>query len=188
MDAPSAATSFTRRAFVRTAALAGVGGAYFGGAHLLLEDARWTPNLSFWVSRGREPAGPPLRGEREADLAIIGGGVTGLSTALHALLRSPRLRVVLLEAHYVGFGAQGDRGRQRLHAEARDRRCAPVPRAYRGGGHGSPAARNPARHSRQHPGHDVRRDVHVGAQGSRRPGPGGSGRAVLLRQWSVLRR
>src|SRR6266704_3598437 len=104
MDAPSSAPSFTRRAFVRTAAAAGIGGAYFGGAHLLLRDARWTPNLSFWVSRGRDPAGPPLRGEREADLAIIGGGVTGLSTALHALLRSPRLRVVLLEAHYVGFG------------------------------------------------------------------------------------
>src|SRR5439155_476669 len=69
-----------------------------------------TPNLSFWVSRGRDPAGPPLRGEREADLAIIGGGVTGLSTALHALLRSPRLRVVLLEAHYVGFGATGRSG------------------------------------------------------------------------------
>ncbi len=110
MDAPSSTRSFTRRTFVRTATLAGIGGAYFGGAHLLLEDARWTPNLSFWVSRGREPAGPPLRGEREADLAIIGGGVTGLSTALHALLRSPRLRVVLLEAHYVGFGATGRSG------------------------------------------------------------------------------
>src|SRR6266850_1943342 len=110
MDAPSSTPSFTRRAFVRTAAAAGIGGAYLGGAHLLLQDARWTPNLSFWVSRGRDPAGPPLRGEREADLAIIGGGVTGLSTALHALLRSPRLRVVLLEAHYVGFGATGRSG------------------------------------------------------------------------------
>ena len=55
-----------------------------------------------------------------------------------------------------GARAQGDRGRQRLHAEARDRRRAAVPRAYRRGGHGSPAARDPARHSRQHPGDDVR--------------------------------
>ena len=110
MNAPSSAYSFTRRAFVRTAALAGIGGAYFGGAHLLLEDARWTLNRSFWVSRGREPVDPPLLGEREADLAIIGGGVTGLSTALHALVRSPGSRVVLLEAHYVGFGATGRSG------------------------------------------------------------------------------
>src|SRR5437867_9641248 len=102
--------TLTRRTFVRTAAIAGIGGAYFGGAHLLLKDERWTPNRSFWVSRGREPAGAPLRGEREADLAIIGGGVTGLSSALHALLRSPGLRVVLLEAHYVGFGATGRSG------------------------------------------------------------------------------
>ncbi len=110
MDAPSSAQSFTRRAFVRTATLAGIGGAYFGGAHLLLKDERWTPNRSFWVSRGREPVGSPLLGEREADLAIIGGGVTGLSTALHALLRSPGSRVVLLDAHYVGFGATGRSG------------------------------------------------------------------------------
>ena len=102
--------TLTRRTFVRTAAIAGIGGAYFGGAHLLLKDERWTPNRSFWVSRGREPAGAPLRGEREADLAIIGGGVTGLSTAVHALLRSPGLQVVILEAQYVGFGATGRSG------------------------------------------------------------------------------
>jgi glycine/D-amino acid oxidase-like deaminating enzyme len=110
MNSPSYAHSLTRRAFVRTAAIAGIGGAYFGGAHLLLQDERWTENRSFWVSRGREPIGPPLRGERAADLVIIGGGVTGLSTALHVLLRSPRLRVVLLEANYVGFGATGRSG------------------------------------------------------------------------------
>src|SRR5262245_7781859 len=103
-------TILSRRAFVRSAALAGLGGAYLGGAHLLLRDARWTPNRSFWVSRGREPVSSPLAGEHEADLADIGGGVTGLSTALHSLLRSPGLRVVLLEAQYVGFGATGRSG------------------------------------------------------------------------------
>src|SRR5437867_12372945 len=64
-------TGLTRRAFVKTAAIAGIGGAYFGGAHLVLRDDGWTPNRSFWVSRGREPAGAPLRGDREADLAGI---------------------------------------------------------------------------------------------------------------------
>ena len=104
------ATHPTRRAFVKTAALAGIGGAYFGGAHLALRDDRWTPNRSFWVWRGREPVGEPLRGEREADLAIIGGGVTGLSAALHAILRAPAMRVVLLEAEYAGYGATGRSG------------------------------------------------------------------------------
>jgi glycine/D-amino acid oxidase-like deaminating enzyme len=100
----------TRRTFMKSAALAGAGGAYFGGAHLYLEDDRWTPNRSFWVSRGREPASSPLLGEHQADLAIIGGGVTGLSASIHALLRSPGLRVVLLEAEYVGYGATGRSG------------------------------------------------------------------------------
>src|SRR5262245_23389555 len=94
----------TRRTFLRTAAFAGVAGAYLGGARLVLRDERWTPNTSFWVSRGRAPVGEPLRGERAADVAIIGGGVTGLSTALHFLERSADLRVVLLEAQYAGYG------------------------------------------------------------------------------------
>jgi glycine/D-amino acid oxidase-like deaminating enzyme len=110
MTTPSTARSLSRRAFVKTATLAGAGGAWFGGAHLLLRDPRWTPNQSFWVSRGREPAGPPLRGAVEADVAIVGGGVTGLSTALHTLKRTPGLRVVLLEAQYVGYGATGRSG------------------------------------------------------------------------------
>src|SRR5438552_12556556 len=75
----------TRRTFVKAAAFGGLGTAYLGGAHLALQDDRWTPNRSFWVSRGRAPVTPPLRGEASADLAIIGGGVTGLSTAIHAL-------------------------------------------------------------------------------------------------------
>jgi len=110
MDSPSTLPPISRRAFVRTAALAGAGGVWFGGAHLLLRDGRWTPNRSFWVSRGREPIEPAPRGTVEADVAIVGGGVTGLSTALHTLKRSPRLRVALLEAQYVGYGATGRSG------------------------------------------------------------------------------
>lgn len=59
---------------------------------------------------GRPAPSPPLRGERRTDLLIIGGGVTGLSAALHALQRSPRLGVTLIEAQYVGFGATGRSG------------------------------------------------------------------------------
>ena len=99
-----------RRAFVKSAAVAGAGAVWLGGAGAVLRDDRWTPNRSFWVSRGRDAVTPPLAGEHDADLAIVGGGVTGLSTALHALTRSPRLRVVLLEAQYAGFGATGRSG------------------------------------------------------------------------------
>jgi glycine/D-amino acid oxidase-like deaminating enzyme len=99
-----------RRQFVKAAALAGAGGAYFGAAHLFLGDERWTPNRSYWVSRGRAPASEPLRGVAEADVGIIGAGVTGLSTAIHLLRRSPGARVAVLEARYAGYGATGRSG------------------------------------------------------------------------------
>jgi gamma-glutamylputrescine oxidase len=106
----AAAGRYGRRAFLKTAAFAGAGAVYLGGARHYLKDDRWTGNHSFWVSRGRTPVNPPLRGEGTADVAIIGGGVTGLSTAVHLLMRSSNLRVVLVEAEYVGFGATGRSG------------------------------------------------------------------------------
>ncbi|MFN4159985.1 MAG: NAD(P)/FAD-dependent oxidoreductase [Gemmobacter sp.] len=53
---------------------------------------------------------PPLRGEVTADVCIIGAGYTGLSAALHLAERG--LRVVVLEAQRVGFGASGRNGGQ----------------------------------------------------------------------------
>ena len=60
----------------------------------------------------RDPLPPfaPLRGETRANVAILGGGYTGLSAALH--LARAGFRVVLLEAHRVGFGASGRNGGQ----------------------------------------------------------------------------
>jgi glycine/D-amino acid oxidase-like deaminating enzyme len=53
---------------------------------------------------------PALPGDRDADVAIVGAGFTGLWTA-HALLqRDPALRVVVLEAATAGFGASGRNG------------------------------------------------------------------------------
>jgi glycine/D-amino acid oxidase-like deaminating enzyme len=110
VEPPRPTSPLSRRRFLQAAALAGAGGAWFGGAHLLLRDDRWTPNRSFWVARGRAPTSPPLRGRAAADVAIVGAGVTGLSAAVHALLRSPSLKVVVLEAEYAGFGATGRSG------------------------------------------------------------------------------
>ncbi|MBY6089528.1 NAD(P)/FAD-dependent oxidoreductase [Maritimibacter alkaliphilus] len=56
------------------------------------------------------PPLPPLRGEVTADVCIIGAGFTGLSAALH--LAEAGLKVVLLEAQRVGFGASGRNGGQ----------------------------------------------------------------------------
>lgn len=56
------------------------------------------------------PPFAPLRGETRADVAVVGGGYTGLSAALH-LAKAGR-RVVLLEAQRVGFGASGRNGGQ----------------------------------------------------------------------------
>ena len=53
---------------------------------------------------------PALRGHVTADVCVVGGGYTGLSCALH--LAEAGLKVVLLEAQRVGFGASGRNGGQ----------------------------------------------------------------------------
>jgi len=51
------------------------------------------------------PAPRPLEGDAKADVVVIGGGFTGLSTALH--LREAGVDVVVLEAAEPGWGASG---------------------------------------------------------------------------------
>jgi gamma-glutamylputrescine oxidase len=61
-----------------------------------------------WSSGGAPPdASPALFSDIEADVAIVGGGFTGLSTALALVERRPDLRVVVLEASICGAGASG---------------------------------------------------------------------------------
>ena len=56
------------------------------------------------------PGHPALAGDITADLAIVGGGATGLSAALHAA--EAGLSVVVLEAGRIGWGASGRNGGQ----------------------------------------------------------------------------
>ena len=58
------------------------------------------------------PPGPPLVGEIEADLVVVGGGCTGLSAALHAAQAG--LSVVVLEGGRIGWGASGRNGGQMI--------------------------------------------------------------------------
>lgn len=61
---------------------------------------------SLWRDSAAESfAAPPLEGPASADLAILGGGFTGLSAALEAAGQGAR--VVLLEAETVGHGGSG---------------------------------------------------------------------------------
>lgn len=54
------------------------------------------------------PPFPAVTGEVRCDVCVIGGGYTGLSTAIHLLKRGYDVRV--LEAHSVGWGASGRNG------------------------------------------------------------------------------
>jgi len=73
-------------------------------------------NRSAWTAEGPVAAPcPPLRGPRVADVAIVGGGFTGVSTAWHLRQRFPDLGVVLLEAATLANGASGRNGGQALN-------------------------------------------------------------------------
>lgn len=54
----------------------------------------------------------PLRGAVDADVCVVGGGLAGLSASIELAQRG--YRVVLLEAHEVGWGASGRNGGQAL--------------------------------------------------------------------------
>lgn len=55
---------------------------------------------------------PALAGDIDADVCVVGGGLAGVSTALHLAERG--YRVALLEAECIGFGASGRSGAQLL--------------------------------------------------------------------------
>ncbi len=52
----------------------------------------------------------PLRGDARADVAIVGGGIAGLSTALQ--LAEAGTKVAVLEAESIAYGASGRNGGQ----------------------------------------------------------------------------
>jgi glycine/D-amino acid oxidase-like deaminating enzyme len=69
-------------------------------------------SVSYWFdSLGAEPElRPPLPGDLEVDVAIVGGGFTGLWTAYYLMLADPSCRVAVIERETAGFGASGRNG------------------------------------------------------------------------------
>jgi glycine/D-amino acid oxidase-like deaminating enzyme len=53
---------------------------------------------------------PPLDGDLTVDVAIAGGGYTGLWTAYYLAVADPTLKIAVIEAEYAGFGASGRNG------------------------------------------------------------------------------
>jgi glycine/D-amino acid oxidase-like deaminating enzyme len=69
-----------------------------------------TPH-GYWLEEaGAVAPAPPLTGDREADVVVIGGGFTGLWAAWHVKQLQPEARVVLLEAGTCGQGPSGRNG------------------------------------------------------------------------------
>ena len=77
-----------------------------------MRDSRDYRRLSFWHDSVADDLSPrtALAGDSTADVAIVGGGLTGLWTAYYLLERDPTLRVAVLEKHIAGFGASGRNG------------------------------------------------------------------------------
>jgi glycine/D-amino acid oxidase-like deaminating enzyme len=70
-----------------------------------------TPQASYWEATADDISvhAPALAGHESCDVAIIGGGYTGLSAALH-LARDHNIDVRVLEAGHIGWGASGRNG------------------------------------------------------------------------------
>ncbi|WP_313543435.1 NAD(P)/FAD-dependent oxidoreductase [Leifsonia aquatica] len=64
----------------------------------------------FWIEDAPGDAYPTLSGDLSCDLAVVGGGYSGLWTALLAKRENPGARVVLLEGRRIGWAASGRNG------------------------------------------------------------------------------
>ena len=70
------------------------------------------PDSWYLASAGLPELRPSYAGDTQTDVCVIGAGYTGLSAAYH--LAQAELRVTVLDAHRVGFGASGRNGGQVL--------------------------------------------------------------------------
>ena len=70
-----------------------------------------TEHVVFWTDQPGAPSTPPgLTSNISTDLVVIGGGFTGLWTAICAKEMNPHSDVVLIESNEIAFGASGRNG------------------------------------------------------------------------------
>ncbi|MGJ0204064.1 FAD-dependent oxidoreductase [Leucobacter sp. gxy201] len=68
-------------------------------------------SVSYWMrDAGRPHPRPGLPGPIEADVAIVGGGFTGLWTAYYLKCARPELDIAVIEREFAGFGSSGRNG------------------------------------------------------------------------------
>lgn len=65
---------------------------------------------SFWLSTRDYIPGRALQEDVKVDVAIVGGGFTGLSAAYHLKKAQPGLHIAILESQVIGYGASGRNG------------------------------------------------------------------------------
>ena len=81
---------------------------------------------NFWFKAAgleKEKINEPLRGSHKADIVIIGGGYTGLSSAYNIHRRFPDKKIMLLEGACCGYGASGRNGGFCVATSLIDERC-----------------------------------------------------------------
>jgi len=91
---------------------------YFSQSHNKRKSLR-PPDLyeysvdNYWfrsVDMGNQVNVNPLKGKHKADIVIVGGGFTGLSSAFNIRKKYPNKKIVLLEGARCGYGASGRNG------------------------------------------------------------------------------
>jgi gamma-glutamylputrescine oxidase len=85
---------------------------------LLDTDQALTRNSYYAATAPQATAFPPLAGDARCDVAVVGGGLAGLSAAID--LKRRGYDVALIEARDIGFGASGRNGGQAIHGLACD--------------------------------------------------------------------
>jgi len=110
----------SRRTFLGGVAVGAAGAWGFSrGLARLGDDPAKPPELyeyfldNFWFEAAdleHQPINAPLKGSHKADIVILGGGFTGLSSAYHLSRTFPNKKIVLLEGACCGYGASGRNG------------------------------------------------------------------------------